>query len=179
MTITSWTTAVRATLNRQFPSSGISVWSNVSNADEYEISFIVNGTERFSRIVTATEFNYICYKDSDEIPDCRIDVDSENWSWRVRAGSGGIWSDWSDERSLNIEDVNYNCASADPYGLGDTIELDPSSPASLKPGTEITITFRYWAPYAGTFISVMPYYQNKPLSETAYSATTDELYTDG
>jgi hypothetical protein len=153
-------------------------WSSVPSADNYEISFLVNGSERFNQIVTTPEFNYICYEDSDEIPLCQIDIDSENWSWRVRAGSGGTWSDWSDERSLDIEDIDYNCAVADPYGIG-AIELDPSSPASLTPGTEITISFRYYAPYAGATISVIPSYQNNPLSETAYSATTDELYTDG
>jgi hypothetical protein len=151
-------------------------WSNVPDADKYQLAILMNGTELVTQTVTTTEFTYICFDDSDEIPSCQID--SGHWTWRVRAASGENWSSWSSERVFIIGD-EPNCLAADVYGLG-THQLDPPSPAILTPGSEITINFAYSAPYEiGTHLSIIPYYQGSELPETSYSATTDELYTEG
>ena len=151
-------------------------WSNVTDADKYQLAILMNGTVRVTQTVTAAEFRYICFPDSDEIPNCQID--SGNWTWRVRAASGENWGSWSNERFFDIDD-EPNCLTSDAYGFS-KVEFDPPSPALLTPGSEITLNFMYWAPYEiGAHISVIPHFEGKRLPQAAYQATTDEWYSDG
>ncbi len=154
-------------------------WLDVPNAEKYELSILKNGTELIHQTVTTSAYTYICFNDSAEIPLCELDPSSDDsWSWRVRAGTEANWSNWSVERNFYIGD-EYRCLTSDAFGLS-KIEPSPSSPAVLEPGSKVTIDFMYWAPYEIPLtISVIPYYQNSPLPETAYIATTDELYTEG
>lgn len=154
-------------------------WSSVDSAQQYEIAILHNGAELINHVGTTTEYNYVCYQDSDEIPLCQIDSSEGEWSFRVRAGNDDYWSDWSEERAFTVEDVEYNCMVGEPFSIHGT-EANPASPATLAPGTQVTVIFLYYAPYqTDVNVTLIPYFQGSPLPEGSYTATENEKYSNG
>ncbi len=138
-------------------------WSAVSNAERYQLSILMNGQEIISRVVDSTQYSYVCAENSNEIPDCVIENYNELWTWRVRAGAGENWSEWSETRSFNIYPSEVDCVDGPGYLYMITTgtEVTPASGAVLTPGSRVTINFNYFTSYyEGAYIEFIPYTNN-------------------
>jgi len=114
-------------------------WSSVAGATKYQINVISStGGTYIDETVTATTFDYS--------HETHVEPDSsrQGWGWKVRAGNdSGIWSEWSEQRSFDIEPLNTDCPC--------TYSIDPPSrifPPSGGPGSISVFapSFCSWTP---------------------------------
>jgi hypothetical protein len=95
-------------------------------------------------VIDKNDINSTSFHDSNP-GDYIIEANRYGWIWRVRAYVGGVWTDWSEERSFNVEPPT-DCSVVLNFDFG------PSGEPVL-PGTVIN---NLYAPWGITFEKLGP-----------------------
>ena len=110
-------------------------WSDVSGATKYHLYVKYAGAELSlidDQEVTPSEYHYV---DSGHI----IEANRFNWRWKVRVLVNDKWSEWSAERSFDVEPLNTDCPPDTPPAV---ISFDPADDASgVGVNADLVITF--------------------------------------
>ncbi len=110
-------------------------WSYVSGATKYHL-YVKHAGAELSLIddqeVTPSEYHYV---DAGHI----IEANRFNWRWKVRVLVNEKWSEWSAERSFDVEPLNADCPPDTPP---EVISFDPADGVSgVALDSNLVITF--------------------------------------
>jgi hypothetical protein len=86
-------------------------WSDCPQAAEYHL-YVLGSSASFP-LVNQTGLSQSSYRRV-ACGSWVADANRLNWSWRVRARTGGVWGDWSPFRTFNVEPVDTDPAQACP-----------------------------------------------------------------
>ncbi len=80
-------------------------WSEVPRAQQYHI-YVIHESAR-NPVLDKSDIRDTSFAKSDKgyIPLQNL----EGWKWKVRPMVGGVWKDWSDEQTFNVEPPNKDC----------------------------------------------------------------------
>jgi len=85
-------------------------WADCSGATRYHL-YVKKGTAAIPVVdnqnITASEFTYETFGYIQNLV-------LSDWRWRVRAYVGGVWQDWTPERSFDVEPLNSDCGACPP-----------------------------------------------------------------
>ena len=81
-------------------------WSDCEGADFYQIHVQFRSADEPRIDAFPTTSSYTVLQDGVVPDDGRL-----GWFWRVRANVNGVWGDWSQENSFDVEPVDSDCSA--------------------------------------------------------------------
>lgn len=99
-------------------------WSEVPRAQQYHL-YVIHESAR-NPVLDKSDIRDTSFAKTDKgyIPSQNL----EGWKWKVRPMVGGVWKDWSDEQTFNVEPPNKDCDAwrkqlLEAAGKGDAARL--------------------------------------------------------